>query len=49
MGGTCVKLVFICEVTFEGGSGTISAGAKGTTMEAGASTEQGVEMEVATI
>ena len=49
MGGACVELVFIRKVVFEGASGAISAGAEGTTVEVGASTEQGVEVEVTTI
>ena len=39
MGGACVELVLMREMVFEGGSGTISTGAKGATVEAGASAE----------
>ena len=49
MGGACVELVLICEMVFEGDSCAVSAGAEGAAVEAGASTEQGVEVEITAI
>ena len=49
MGGACVELVLMREMVFEGDSCAVSAGAEGAVVEAGASTEQGGEVEIAGI
>ena len=44
-----VKLVFICEVIFEGGSSAVSTGAQGAAVVMGTFAERDVELKVAAI